>query len=114
MLGLSTLIPTLARAAAKALFMFSSGCRTSAVGLRDFDAEITDVRLTAVLVHRKGKRRRIRWSYFTTGILRLTLQVLRWPSRAGSRVCVRLLTRSSPWLRRKTLPPVWRRMHWQP
>jgi hypothetical protein len=56
MLGLSTPVPTLARAAAIVLFMFLFGCRAStAVGLRDTDVEITDVRVTAVLVHRKGK-----------------------------------------------------------
>jgi hypothetical protein len=40
-----------------ALFMFIFWCFAStAVGLRDSDIEVTDARVTAVLLHRNGKR----------------------------------------------------------
>jgi hypothetical protein len=56
-LGLETPVPTLVRDAALVLFMFLFGCRAStAVGVRGSDLEVTDVRATAVLIHRKGKR----------------------------------------------------------
>jgi hypothetical protein len=53
-LGIETPIPTMVRAAAMVLFMFLLRCRAStAVGL----IEVTDARVAAVLLHRKGKRR---------------------------------------------------------
>jgi hypothetical protein len=56
-LGLETPVPTLVRVAALVLFMFLVGCRAStAVSVPGSDHEVTDARMLAVLVHRKGKR----------------------------------------------------------
>ena len=56
-LGLSTPVPTLVRDAALVMCMFLFGCRASTVtGLRNSDVEVTDWQVTAVLIHRKGKR----------------------------------------------------------
>jgi integrase len=56
-LGLATPVPTSVRAAAMVVFMFVFGCRAStAMGLRGSDIEVTEETVTAVLVHRKGKR----------------------------------------------------------
>jgi site-specific recombinase XerD len=57
--GMETSIPTLVRDASMVMFMFVFGCRAyTAVSLRDADIDVTDERVTAVLVHRKGKRKR--------------------------------------------------------
>jgi hypothetical protein len=54
-LGLETPVPTLVSDAALVLFMFLFGCSAStAVSVRGCDLEVSDARLTAVLVHRKG------------------------------------------------------------
>jgi integrase len=54
---METLVPTLVRDDSVVMLMFVFGCRAStAVSLRDADIDITDERVTAVLVHRKGKR----------------------------------------------------------
>jgi site-specific recombinase XerC len=54
-LDLATPVPTLVRDSAIVMFMFLFGCRTpTAVGLRDSDITVTDARVVAVLVHRKG------------------------------------------------------------
>jgi integrase len=56
-LGLQTPVPALVRDAALVMFMFLFGCRAStAVSVRGSDLDVTDARMTAVLVHRKGKR----------------------------------------------------------
>jgi hypothetical protein len=56
-LGLQTPVPTLVRDAAMALFMFLfRGCESAAGRLRDSDLIVTEERVTAVLVHGKGKR----------------------------------------------------------
>jgi hypothetical protein len=56
-LGLTTPVVTLIRDAAFVIFMFRFGCRAStAGGVRESDVTVTSERVTAVLVHRKGKR----------------------------------------------------------
>jgi hypothetical protein len=56
-LGLETPVLTIVRAAATVLVMFLFGCRApTAVSLRESDIEVTDARVTAVLMHHKGKR----------------------------------------------------------
>jgi integrase len=66
--GLATPVPTLVRDAAMVMLIFLFGCRASAaVGLLDSDLIVTDTRVMAMLVHRKGKRTGHPWSCTTTG-----------------------------------------------
>jgi hypothetical protein len=56
-LGLTTPVVMLIRDEALVIIMFMFGCRAStAGGVRESDVSVTSERVTAVLVHRKGKR----------------------------------------------------------
>jgi hypothetical protein len=104
-LGLETPVPTLVRDAPFVLFMFLFGCRAStAVSVRGSDLEVTDARLTAVLVHRKGKRTQDPWYWTTRGILRSPSRF--HPSRyyGDGRACARPPRNSLRSPRRRTSP----------
>jgi site-specific recombinase XerD len=111
-LGLETHVPTLIRIAAMVMFMFLFGCQEStAVSLRDSDLTVTDERVTAVLVQRKGKRTQGPWSCTTTGAPQPLLLPLPWRSRVAGRACARRPTRSLPWRKGRTSPRP-RRRRW--